>query len=455
MMTRLFVLLATLPGLAACATSAPELARPDIETQTPGDWRTFAPADAPHVLGWSDISDGQLAELLAQALQNNPDLQSLALARDAARIGIRDAEAARRPGVTVSGPNAGVSDGNGGSASFASLAVAASYELDFWGRLAAGVRQQELVLEGAGDSLLTARIGLAADIALTYHDIRTQDALLQLRAEQLELLEQRRTLQDVRLEAGAITRLDLDQLDVEILRLRSTIEDARARRALSEQRLAALVGEVPQSFSLAAAAFEPEAIPRLAPGMPAEVLLVRPDIRNAERGLERADISVHLARTAFYPSFGLSANGRYASSDLVEFLDGSTSWSAAADMTTVLFSNGTRRRNVERAQIGAEQAVLAWRSAVLSALTDVENALLAQDSNLRQIDITARQLEAQIRVTRAVETRYDAGTASMFELIAERQREIALREQRIRNWQQGLAATVGLLRALAADPADG
>jgi NodT family efflux transporter outer membrane factor (OMF) lipoprotein len=439
-------------GLAGGCLSPPGPPGPPEQAMTPQAWR-IAPAEG-HVteMAWADLQEVRLDALIARALTANPDIEALALNTELARIGIRDARAARDPSLLVSGPNASLQEGDAGSASTAAVSASARYEIDLWGRLAAGVRLQEIAAENADTVLRGFRVTLAAAVAGAYYDLRLQDELLRLRVRQLENTEQLLTLTETRLSAGAITRLEIDQLEVEILRLRSAIEDARGQRAFAEQQMAILIGSPPGDFTLEPVELVFSEPPRLAPGTPAAVLAARPDIQIAERGLEAAGLSSHLARTAYFPTVSLTGSAGALSPDLSDFLSVRESWSVGAQLASTLFDSGARTRAAERARIGAEQAGLSWRAAVLQALSDVETSLLFQDQNIRQTALLDQRLQAQERVSRATRSRYEAGVASAFELIAEQQLEIGLREQRAQNWRQSRAAAIGLLRALAVDP---
>lgn len=438
-------------ALAACAhTPAPmEETRAEL---TPADWKEQVSPDIPITLAWSDFSDPILAELIDVALQNNPGVLSAVESLAASRLGLRESRAARRPGYGIDA-GASVTEARGaGTTSLWSLGAAASYEVDLWGRLSDDVELAELGIVSSELGLLTTRISLAAEVAGSYFALRATDEFLRLRERSLANALRQRDFIAARHEAGVTSGIDLDQQEVRVQSLRAGIEDLKAERSRQEQRLAVLTGRPPGALELPPERLDAR-LPRLAPGTPAEVLLTRPDIRDAEVQLASAYIRIDQARTAFFPTVRLSGDTGFASSDLKDLLtNGAFSWSGGLNAVTTLLDNGARRRTIERSEIAARQQVLRYRQTILAALEEVENALIAQETNIRQTDIQRLQLAAQERVTRETEARYRAGTASAFDLVRQQDALLSSQEQSVNIWVGGINATISLMRALAVAP---
>lgn len=421
----------------------------------PPVWSEAIPTSARPDVSWESFDDPVLQSLIARGLENNPGLQSTRLSLEAARTGIEDAEARRGVVGSISGPNVDLSERKSSDLSgFVSLSGAATYEIDLWGRLATNVAISELNVLSVEQGIRTARISLAGQIVQTYFDLRVDDAILELQSDQLALTQRQRDVAQVRYDAGVRTRLSVTQFDVEIQNLLSAIETTRARRQQSEQTLAILLGQSPQSFAIERRPLVLIDIPRVSPQTPVGVLAARPDIRIAEYSLARADLSVLQARRAFLPSIGIGVSGGLTS-DLGDLLASPvSSWSIFADLTNTLFDNGRRDRSLRTQRITAEQSLLAYNGVVLSALQDVESALVEQNSNIRRIEIQTLQLSQQEDIARQTQAQFDAGVLSADDLIREQRTALNLREQEIRNWRAGLSATVRLLRGLGVDPSN-
>ena len=437
--------------LVACAhTPAPiEQTRAEL---TPVDWTEAVSEDIPLTLAWSDFSDPVLDGLIVAALENNPGVLSAVEALALSRLGLRDSQAARRPNYGVD-TGASVSQARrSGTTSSWSLGAAASYEVDLWGRLADDVELAELGIVSSELNVLTTRISLAAEVAVSYFSLRATDEQLRLRRRSLANARRQRDFIAARLEAGVTSGIDLDQQEVRVQSLRAGIEDLSASRSLQAQRLAVLTGQPPGALDLLPRDLDAR-LPRLAPGTPAQVLMARPDIRGAEVQLASAYIRIDQARTAFFPTVTLAGDTGFASNDLKDLLtSGAFSWFAGANLVATLLDNGARSRNVERTEIAARQQVLQYRQTILSALEEVENALIAQETNIRQTQIQRLQLAAQERVTRETEARYRAGAASAFDLVQQQDALLSSREQSVNIWLSGINATVSLMRSLAVAP---
>ena len=251
---------------SACKTSD---VREDPQIDMPAAWSESIPVAARSDVLWASFDDPILRGLIAQGLANNPGLQSTRLSLEAANIAIEDAEARRGVIVSATGPNIGVSEGKARDLSgFVSLSGGASYEIDLWGRLATNVALSELSYANVEQNIRTARISLAGQIAQTYFDLRVDDALLELQIDQLGLIRRQRDVAQVRFDAGVRTRLSVAQFDVEIQSLLSGIETTIAGRRQSEQTLAILLGQSPQSFSIDAIPLVLFEIPRVSPDTP-------------------------------------------------------------------------------------------------------------------------------------------------------------------------------------------
>ncbi len=457
----MFVVLPALSlGLAACSPFASRTDTQAISDELAvDDWANRIDLDAETAVAWTFFSDPVLDGLIEEALRNSLAIRSQRLSLESTQIQL---EASRRrlfPSLGLSGPNAGISRArNGTTQESYGFSGSASYEVDLWGNVDNAVSQQYLSVENARETLQTVRISTAAQVARAYFSLRRQDEVIRLQQEQLKILREQRRLTEVNFTVGEVTREPLDQLDVRIETLLSNIESAKVARQITDQSLANLLGVSAGQFSLPAVAFKFTTIPRIDPDAPAELLRRRPDIRIAERVVVGADLSLETARNAWLPNLGLSAGGSSSVSStgsLGDLFSGdSIAANVAASLTTLLYDNGARDRARRQSDLNREQAILSYRRVVLNALSDVENALNEQRDNISQIEIQRRQQEAQERVTNSVQIRYQTGDASAFDLIREQQNILNVRQRRVGNWQAGMSATISLLQALGADPAD-
>ncbi len=426
------------------------------EALIPDAWQTNSENVFSNVLRWDDLQDPVLLALISRGLENNLTLESAYLSLESAEISLEQAQTRLRPIFDLGSGSVSLSQARQGSLNESyAFGGSASYQVDLWGRIRNSVTRAELSVLGQETVLRSLRISQSQAIARTYIDIRVQDELMRLQEEQIRIQREQLRLSQARLQAGAITRLRVDQINVDIQRLLSSLESQRARRLNLERSLAILLGLPPQDFSLGAVPFDFTEIPRLTPDAPLDILIRRPDIEQAEQRLQTTQLSLDDARKAWLPSLSVGARASQSALTLEDFLttDGITA-SISAGLSVLLYDNGDRRRQISQSLIAQDQAVVNYERVILAALNDVETVLVRQSENLRQIDIQALQQEAQERVTRITQAEYDTGAADAFDLIREQRNALITRQTRVQNWAAGMNTALAALGTLGVDPTE-
>ena len=417
-------------------------------------WQTQASPSFDVEIAWTDLGDPLLLGLIQRGLENSLTLESALLSLRSAQISLKQAEKEKSPFLSLGNGRASVSQSRRGSpVDSYSFGGSASYRVDLWGLVDNNVTRSELGLADRETALRAARIDTARFIAQSYFDIRVQDEFIRLQEEQIDIQNRQLSLSKVRLEAGAITRLGVDQLSVNISSLESTRENFKTLRANQVRSLAILLGEAPQNFSLEPAPFVFWEVPRLKPTAPAQVIVQRPDIERAERGVVSAGIALDSARKAWLPSLNFSAaasTGGLSIADLVS--TDALAASVSAGLSVLLYSNGNRKRALEQSEISKEQTLISYERTLLGALESIERLLAQQAENLRQGDLLVLRQEAQDRVTKITQVRYDTGAASAFDLITEQNTALSVRRSRISTWLTGMRTSISMLGELGVDP---
>jgi NodT family efflux transporter outer membrane factor (OMF) lipoprotein len=186
--------------------------------------------------------------------------------------------------------------------------------------------------------------------------------------------------------AGTASTLEVSQQEALVATQRASIPPLEITLRQTQFALALLLGRAPEHFSVKGGSIDTMTVPRVTPGLPSELLNQRPDIRDAEATLRSTNHSVESARAAFFPSIQLTGQAGYQSLALASLFGPSgLLYSAAASATQPIFDGGTRLGQVELAQGEQIAALQAYRKSVVSAFTDVENALIAlQQQTLRE-----------------------------------------------------------------------
>ncbi|MBX9815333.1 MAG: TolC family protein, partial [Sphingomonas sp.] len=309
-------------ALGACA-GQPRDSRPEMAL--PGAFRN-APSAAAAVKvdprWWRGFGDPVLDRLIDRALADSLTLEIAAARLDQAAAGLRAAQAARRPllngQASVTEQRASIADqvGQGVSrvpgfqraADVYNLGLAASWEIDLFGRLAAANRAARADLASAEANVAGARLTVAGEVASAYLDARELQARLAVAKARLGTLAELDRLVALRVSRGVAARLEGDQSAADLASARAAIPALEAGLEAQYNRLDVLLGRVPGA---ARAELGEGAIPAPpvidAEGGPAALLFRRPDLAAAERAVAAADARVAQALAERWPRLNLAA----------------------------------------------------------------------------------------------------------------------------------------------------
>jgi len=409
--------------LGACSLG-PRYRRPDAPAPqawvTPGD---PAAPEWPAAEWWRGFASEDLNDLIARAQLANDDLHAAIARVEQADAQRRIAGAPLLPAVNLEAnatrarapiPNEQIyMTGN----DFNPL-LSASYELDFWGKNRAALAAATASARASRFDRETVELGVLAGVAGTYFQaLETRDRLAIADAN---LGNARKILAGLRLEerAGIATALDVAQQETVVATVNATIPPLREQLRQSLDALAILVGGTPEGLDLTHGSLDELGEPAVRPGLPSELLTRRPDVAEAEAQLIAANANIAAARAAFFPSISLTASGGYESGALASLLTpASRVWSIAGAATQPIFQGGALLGQYRLAKGRYEELLADYHKAVISALANVEDALIAVQQTQDQV---ARQQEAVLTAQRAYEfgqRQMRAGTINVLTLL--------------------------------------
>ncbi len=448
--------------LAGCAAVGPDYARP--ATDVPADWSRHDPSAQPAMRAdasgdlsqwWQSLNDALLSELVGEALLASPDLRSAQARLREARARRTVAASDRFPSVTAFG-NASRSQsseelGGGDTRDFFSAGFDASWELDVFGGVRRSVEAAEADLESAEASLYDTRVSLAAEVALNYVEVRTRQILIAIARANLDTQSETLQLTDWRAQAGLVSSQDVEQARSNREQTRAQIPALEILLAEAEHRLDILLGQPPGELHarLASAGPLPAVPEQLAVGIPADALRQRPDVRAAERRLAAETARVGVAEAARYPAFNLSGSiGLEALTLGALGNSGAATSSLFAGITAPVFNAGRLRAQVEIRDAVREQAVVAYEQAVLLALQEVENALVALSRNRERTEALANAAEAARNAAALARQRYGAGLIDFQSVLDSERSVLVLEESLASSRANGVQELVRLYKAL-------
>jgi NodT family efflux transporter outer membrane factor (OMF) lipoprotein len=444
-----------LTALAAAALLAGCSMMPQYERPAPPVAGTFpytaaAAGTAASDLRWeSFFADENLRRLIATALRNNRDLRVAVLNIEQARAqhDIRSADRLPTVNATVAGSRAPTASGGTSKTYTAGLAVT-EWEIDFFGRVAslseAALAQYFATEEGRK----AAQISLVATVANTWLSLIADEELLALTRQTLSTREESLRLTKLRFDSGASSELDFRQAQSLYESAKVTLAQAQRQRALDFNTLTLLLGEPVPDFPLTVTTAA-VTLPDLPAGTPSDVLVRRPDVRQAEQQLIAANASIGAARAAFFPRITLTAGIGTASSELSGlFKGGSWGFTAAPQLLLPIFDAGRNQAGLRSANVSRDIAIAQYERAVQAAFREVSDALAGRATLVEQLQAQRNVAEAEAVRFRLSEMRYNGGVASYLDLLDAQRSLFAARQAEIQTRLAQLQNQVLLYRAL-------
>ena len=443
-LTRLSPLLATLV-VAGCATltAAPTDATGGVAL--PNAWSAAASAPLRDVASladwWQRFDDPTLTALIVTALAANTDVQSAQAALRQSRA-LADVQSAHL-GPTLDASGSAQRSRSGGAPSTNSFRAGfdASWEPDIFGGNHSASAASDLDAQASAASLGDVQVSVAAEVALTYITLRGSEARLAI--AQSNLASQQDTLQITqwRVQAGLATSLESEQARASVEQTRAQIPVLQTSISQARHQLALLTGRSVAELRVPEALALPQMPPDLALSFPAETLRQRADVRAAELKVSAAAQRVVQADAARYPSFNLGGSLGLSALTLSGLSGpGAVAGSILAGVSIPIFDGGATKAQVRSQQAALDQARMAHRAAVLTALKDVEDTFVALKGDRERLATLNNAADAAGNAALLARQRYASGLVD-FQIVLETQRSLL-------NAQDGVA---GVSADLAAD----
>ncbi len=417
--TRVALLIAA--SLMTACSMMPAYERP--VAPVPGGW-PYAGADSgPHAadIDWqSFFADSRLRQLIGTALRNNRDLRIAILNIEQARAqyDIRSADRLPTVNVALGGSRTPTTAGSSTSVYTAGLAVTA-WEIDLWGRVASLGEAALAQYIGTEEGRKAAQTTLVAAVATTWLALVADEEQLELTRQTLKTREESLRLTRLRFDNGAASELDSRQAQSLFEIARVAFAQQQRQRALDVNALALLLGEaVPADLPATPTTTATLSLPDLPAETPSDVLLRRPDVRQAEQQLIAANANIGAARAAFFPRISLTAGIGSASSELSGlFKGGSWGFTVAPQLLLPIFDAGRNAAGLRSANVSRDIALAQYEKSIQSAFRDVADALAGRATLGEQLRAQRNVAEAEAARMRLSQLRYDNGVSSYLDLL--------------------------------------
>lgn len=445
--------------LSGCITG---YEKPDFPLEVAPNYR-YAPRSPDRALPaldwWGGFRSRELTGLIEAAQIDNLDIAA-AIARvvqadaqvkisGAALLPVVDGNASATRSRNSGGSSSGTFGGGSSQRTVYNASLSASYVIDFWG-------QNRAILQSADENAVATRyarevvtLTTITAVANTYFLVLSAQDRLRIARDNLAAASRVLALIRQRFLAGTASQLDIAQQESLVATQRAAIPPLEIVLRQSSTALAVLVGRAPENFSVRGGGTGTVRLPAVTPGIPSDLLNQRPDIRQAEAALASSNFNVEAARAAFFPNIALTAQTGWQSLALSAlFGPGAWFYTATASLAQPIFDGYLRLGQLELAKGQQQELVQLYRKSVLSAFSDVEQALIAVEQHAIRERLQTEVVRASRQAFELSEQRLREGTVDLVTVLNTQQTLFQAQDTLANIRLARLQAVVGLFQAL-------
>jgi len=448
----LTVIMLIAAGTAAGCMVGPDFQKPDMNQ--PAHFKSIElEAEAEVNLKWWELfNDPVLKTLVTTALESNKDVRIAASRIQEARAALGFARADLFPRIDFE------SEARRGNASgtvkmdktrenyFAAPAL--SWELDFWGKFRRATESARAEMMASEYALRAVQISLVAEVADTYYQLLDYHQRLEVSRRTLDSRNESLDIIEKRFAHGVIPEIDVNQAQIQKETAAAAIPAYERLISRTENTISILLGRFPEEIKKDSGLNDQALPPEIPTGLPSVLLERRPDIVQAEYGVQAQNAKIGIAQALRLPAIRLTGYAGRASDELNTLSESGTVGSIAGGILGPIFNFNQDKRRVEIEKERTKQAVLDYEKTVLSAFKEVEDALIDIQTYKKQVAALGRKYNAAKNANRLSKMRYDKGITSFLEVLdTERELfEVALEHSEVR--QQYQNSYVALYKAL-------
>ena len=430
--------------------------RPQVDTyglvrDVASNTDTLAVADTASFgnLPWRVVfTDPQLQSLIETGLANNTNLLNAALNVKMVEDQLMIAKLAFVPGFTFSPQGTVASwDGNKASKTY-SLPVTASWSVDLFGNLLNVKRSAQMALLATKDYQQVVQTKVISNIANMYYTLLMLDKQLQVVNDMSKLVEETWNIMKIQKELGRVKETSVQSAEANLYSVQAQAADLKRQIRETENSLSLLLGQ--QAQTIKRGTFEGQSLPsKFSTGIGLQLLNNRPDVHYAEMSLAQCFYDVNTARSKFYPNITISSTGAFTNSGGGGIVNpGKWLLSAVGSLTQPIFAHGQIIAGLKVAKSKQEQAYNTWQNAVLSAGSEVSNALVLYNSSDEKSKLEEKQVESLKKNVEYNKMLFNDGSATYLEVITAQQSLLNAELSKVADDFYKMQAVVNLYYAL-------
>lgn len=466
-MARTPFLLLGLMTMTACSVGPDYRPKSAAELGVPDTWSVTAETEAEDLnRWWTRFDDPLLSQLVEQATGANLDIaQAIARLRQAREAlvasradlfpslsgsaGYNRTEPVRGGGATVTLPDGTVTTTGGQGRDSFSAGLDASYQLDLFGEVRRSVEASRAQYEASGFDYATVLLSVQGEVARNYVLARAYQAQLDNARASLAIQDDNLEIAGFRVQAGLVSSVDQEQARASRAQSAANIPQIEQQYNAAVSRIAVLTGQAPGALkpALAEARPIPTGPQAVGIGIPADLLRRRPDIRAAERALAAATAQIGVSKAQLFPRLTISGSLDANSSDFNSLFDTITG-GLFAGISQTIFNAGRLSAQVRSSRAAADGAFAAYRSAILTALEDTENASVALRAATQREALFAIAYDAALNSALLARSQYRSGLTDFTTLNTQEAALVSARNGLVQARADKAAALIALYAAL-------
>lgn len=400
-------------------------------------------------LPWRSVfTDPQLQALIEQGLEHNTDLLNAALNVKMVEAQLTAAKLAFVPSFTFS-PQGTISSWDGSKATKTySLPINASWSIDLFGNLLNQKRSAQMALLATKDYQLVVKTNLIANIANAYYTLLMLDKQLEIVDNMTQLTKETWDMMKLQKELNNAKETSVQSAEANYYSVLAQAADLKRQIRETENSLSLLLGQ--QAQTIARGKIENQSLPtEFSTGIAIQMLNNRPDVHYAEMTLAQCFYDTQAARSKFYPNITISGSGAFTNSSGMGIVNpGKWLLSAIGSLVQPIFQNGQLVAQLKVAKATQEQAYNTWQNAVLSAGSEVSNALVLYNSSDEKSKLEAKQVESLTKNVQYTKDLFNMGSSTYLEVITAQQSLLNAELSKVQDDFYKMQAVVNLYYAL-------
>lgn len=451
-MKKIIILIFGISLFISGCTLGPDFQRPAYNGPDAFRFDTITSDTVVNLRWWELFNDPALASLIKTALAENKDVLIAAARIESARANMGYTKADQWPTFSYSAAAAGGNYGGGllmnSNSSNFSAYPEMNWEIGFWGKYRRLNESAQAELLSSEYGMRTTQIGLISAVASTYFTLLEYKTKLEISRKTLASRDSGLMIIQARYDFGVVAEIDLNQAQIQMAISAAAVPSYERAVYTTESSLSILLGKVPAEIITQTDLMDQHQPPKVPEGLPSQLLLRRPDVRQAEADYAAQNALIGASQAMRWPSLNITGLLGYATNDLASLTSGGLAWSVAGSLTGPIFQFGKNKRRVDIERYNTEVSLREYENVTLQAFKEVEDALVTIKTLKAELSAQKMRNDAAVNAEMLSAERYDKGETSYLEVLDSQRQSFEAQLNYTQTQRELLDAHISLYKSL-------